>query len=166
MFNHKTLLATADDGLIRARCDRDGNWSVEQLLDGEPVRCIASVPYNPDTIYAGTQSRGVLRSSDRGRTWQPAGLVGQPVKALAASPREPGVLYAGTKPPGVFVTRDAGATWKELETFREIRGYRLWRSPAEPPDWRAYVSALSVSPTDPHVLVAGMAGLLGSLAVL
>ena len=67
----------------------------------------------------------------------------------AASPHESGTLYAGTKPAGVFVIRDAGLRWTELESFRQIRGYRFWRSPAEPPDWRAYVQALTLSPTDP-----------------
>jgi hypothetical protein len=89
-------------------------------------------------------------------TWAPAGLAGRIVKSLAVSPHAPGVVYAGTKPAGVFVTRDAGETWRELDGLRRVRGYRFWRSPAEPPDWRAYVQAVAVSPADPDVLVAGI----------
>jgi hypothetical protein len=85
-----------------------------------------------------------------------AGLAGHIVKSLAVSSREPGVVYAGTKPPCVFVTRDSGEEWSELESFRRIRGRWLWLSPAEPPDWRAYVQGLSLSPTDPNVIVAGI----------
>jgi hypothetical protein len=156
MATNKVLLATTDRGLARAEYDPNGGWSVAFLLADEPVRSIASVPHNPGTIYAGTHGHGVFRSDDRGQTWQPAGMAGQIVKSLAASPHEPGVVYAGTKPAGVFVSRDAGGSWTELEAFRRIRGYRFWRSPAEPPDWRAYVSALSVSPSDTDVLVAGV----------
>jgi hypothetical protein len=156
MFENKVLLATTNHGLARAGFDANGNWSVAFSLEDEPVRCLASVPSNAGTVYAGTQGHGVFRSEDRGLTWQPAGMAGQIIKALAVSPLEPDVLYAGTKPAGVFVSRDGGASWTDLEAFRHIRGYRFWRSPAEPPDWRAYVSALSISPTDPQVLVAGV----------
>jgi hypothetical protein len=156
MFEDRILLATSGQGLARAECDAKGRWSVASLLVEEPVRCITAVADRPDTVYAGTQGHGVLRSEDRGQTWRPAGLAGQIVKSLAASPHDPDVLYAGTKPAGVFVTRDGGGSWTEMEAFRRIRGYRFWRSPAEPPDWRAYVQALSVSPTDPDVVVAGI----------
>jgi photosystem II stability/assembly factor-like uncharacterized protein len=148
MFESKVLLATTDRGLARAGRDADGDWSVASLLEGEPVRCLARVPSSPGTVYAGTHGHGILRSEDRGRTWQPAGMAGQIVKSLAASAHDPGVLYAGTKPAGVFVTRDGGASWTELEAFRRIRGYRLWRTPSEPPDWRAYVSNIAISPTE------------------
>lgn len=156
MFTDRVLLATVDQGLARAKPEEDGNWSVELLLDDERVRCVASAPDNPETIYVGTHGHGVLRSDDRGQTWQPAGMADQIVKSLAASPHQPGVLYAGTKPAGIFVSQDGGSSWTEMEAFRRIRGYRLWRSPAEPPDWRAYVQALSISPTDPGILVAGI----------
>ena len=156
MFEGKVLLATTDRGLTRAESDASGDWSVASLLEDEPVHCLASVPDSPGTIYAGTHGHGVLRSGDRGRTWQPAGMAGQIVKSLSASPHDPSVLYAGTKPAGVFVTRDGGASWTELEAFRRVRGYRFWRSPAEPPDWRAYVSNIAISPTNPQVLVAGV----------
>ena len=156
MFKNRVLLATTGHGLARAQSDADGEWSVAFLLDDEPVRAVAGSRNYPDTVYAGTHGHGVLRSDDRGQTWRAAGMDGQIVKSLAVSPHEPGVLYAGTKPAGVWVSRDAGSSWAELEAFQRIRGRRFWRSPAEPPDWRAYVQALVISPTDPDVLVAGI----------
>jgi hypothetical protein len=156
MFEGIVLIATSGHGLARAECGADGDWSVTLLLEDEPVRCISGAAHSPDTVYAGTHGHGVLRSDDRGQTWRPAGMTDQIVKSLAASPHDPDVIYAGTKPAGVFVSRDGGSSWTEMEAFRQIRGYRLWRSPAEPPDWRAYVQALSISPTDPNVLVAGI----------
>jgi photosystem II stability/assembly factor-like uncharacterized protein len=155
-MSDKVFLATTGSGVARAAGDASGAWSVEQLLQGKDVRSLATDPLDANIVYAGTQGAGVLRSRDRGQTWLPAGMAGQTVKSLAVSPHEPGVLYAGTKPAGVFVSRDAGATWRELEAFHQIRGYRLWRSPAEPPDWRAYVQALSLSPADPNVILAGI----------
>jgi photosystem II stability/assembly factor-like uncharacterized protein len=156
MSSDKVFLATTGSGLARAERDTNGDWPVEPLLEGHDVRSLAADPLNAGVVYAGTQGEGVLRSTDRGQTWQPAGMTGQIIKSLAVSPHESGVIYAGTKPAGVFVTRNGGLTWTEQEAFRQIRGYRFWRSPADPPDWRAYVSAVSVSPTDPNVLVAGI----------
>jgi len=95
-------------------------------------------------------------TSDRGQTWEPAGLSGHIVKSLAISRHESGVLIAGTKPAGIYMSRDGGRSWSEQEAFRCIRGRRWWRSPAEPPDWQAYVMAVSISPTDPNVVVAGI----------
>jgi hypothetical protein len=155
-MSDKVFLATTGSGVARAAGDASGAWSVAQLLRGKDVRSLAADPLDANILYAGTQGEGVLRSKDRGETWQPAGMAGQIVKSLAASPHESGVLYAGTKPASVFVSRDAGVTWRELEAFHQIRGYRLWRTPSEPPDWRAYVSNIAISPTDPEVLVAGI----------
>jgi HEAT repeat protein/photosystem II stability/assembly factor-like uncharacterized protein len=94
---------------------------------------ISSVaPVDRDTVYVGTETLGVYRSTDSGRTWHPAsdglGLAaGQMVRitALRADPGEPGVLYAtvdhilgSTKvhasAAGLFVTLDGGTRWEPL----------------------------------------------------
>jgi photosystem II stability/assembly factor-like uncharacterized protein len=152
----KVLLATEERGLARATSDANGAWSVTSALQEYDVRSLAADPLDANVVYAGTQGQGVLRSSDRGQTWVPAGMALQIVKSLAVSAHEAGVVYAGVKPASVFVTRDGGATWAELEGFRRIRGRRWWRSPAEPPDWRAYVQALAISPSNPDVVLAGI----------
>ena len=125
------------------------------LLTDQDVRCLAADPLNPHVIYAGTQGQGVLRSSDGGKTWRPAGLAGQTVKALAASRTQLGTVYAGTKPALLFVSRDGGASWAELASFRRIPGRRFWFSPAEKP-FTAYVQAIALSPTDPNTMVVGI----------
>ena len=152
----KVLISTTGKGLARAATNADGHWSVESVLEGRDVRSLATDPLHSNVVYAGTQGEGLFRSDDRGQTWSPAGMGGEIVKSIAVSPHSPGVIYAGTKPAGVWLTRDSGDTWSELEAFQKIRGRRFWRSPAEPPDWRAYVQALAISPEDPGVLVAGI----------
>jgi photosystem II stability/assembly factor-like uncharacterized protein len=154
-MNAKTFIATTGRGLARAERKTDGEWTVEFLLKEQDVRCLACDPLNPDAIYAGTQGAGVLRSDDRGKTWQPVGLAGQTVKALAASPHQWGTVYAGTKPPYLFVSRDGGENCVELEGFRRIPGRWWWFSPAEKPG-TAYVQAIALSPTNPNVILAGI----------
>lgn len=149
-----TFIATTGSGLARATQSADGKWAVDFLLADQDVRCLAADPLHNEVIYAGTQGSGVLRSNDAGRTWQPGGLAGQVIKALAVSKIEPRTVYAGTKPALVYVSRDGGATWSELLGFRRIRRW-WWLSPAEPP-FRAYVSGIALSPTDPGVIVVGV----------
>jgi hypothetical protein len=146
------LLTTLGDGVARA-VRRDGEWTVERTLSGQPVRCLAVA--RDGTVWAGTQGDGVLRSDDAGVTWSPAGLAGRIVKALAPSPHDARVVYAGLKPASVAVTVDGGSGWRELDGFRRIRGRRLWVSPAERPG-TAYVQGLAVSPTNPDLVIAGI----------
>jgi len=152
-MNTRTFLATQSNGLTRAHCE-NGGWKIDSALDDQIVHCLALAPHTPNLVYAGTRGDGVLRSNDGGNTWLPAGLTGQIVKSLAVSRLQPGTLYAGCKPPTLFVSRDGGASWAEIESFRRARSW-WWRSPAEP-DLGAYIQGITVSPTDPNVIVVGI----------
>ncbi|MBE2184249.1 MAG: hypothetical protein IAE89_12535 [Anaerolineae bacterium] len=151
---NRIFLSTNGNRLARAECIASGQWSVEFLLEGANVRCLAVDPHNPNVVYAGTQGSGVLRSKDRGRTWQPCGMDGQIVKAIAVSPAQPDLIAAGTKPPGVFISHDGGQSWEESESFQKRRRW-YWFSPAERP-FTAYIQGITLSPTDPKVIVAGV----------
>src|SRR5205823_1545646 len=133
----------------------NGNWTVDSLLPDYDIRCLAVDPLQAEVIYAGTHSKGVLRSVDRGKTWQAAGLVELAVRSLAVSRSEPGTVYVGAKPPMLFVSRDGGATWTELSSFRKLQRW-FWFSPAELPSLTPYVQSIALSPTDPNVIVAGI----------
>lgn len=156
MTTNKVFLASYDQGVSRAERDGSGRWAVDHLLTDLQVTCLAADPSDPRVVYAGTKERGVWRSEDRGRTWQPRGMDGQVVKSLAVSPHDPNVLYAGSKPALIFATRDGGRTWGELDGFRRIPNRWWWFSPADPPDRRPYVFAIAPSPTDPDVILAGV----------
>ncbi len=109
--------------------DRGATWNKSTPLP-EQVTAIAAT--DPLTVYAGTATAGVYKSSDAGRTWQPAweglGLAaGQMVMvtALRADPSEPGLLYVAVdhvvgsthvhaSAAGTFVTLDGGTSWQPL----------------------------------------------------
>lgn len=152
---NRVFISTSGSRLARAECIASGQWSVGFLLEGTNVRCLAADPCNQNIIYAGTQGSGVLRSEDKGKTWQPSGMEGHIVKSIAVSPSEPNTVYAGTKPALVFVSHDGGTHWEELNTFRRILSRRFWFSPAEKP-FTAYVQGIALSPTDPNVIIAGI----------
>jgi hypothetical protein len=152
----RLLLATTRNGLARAACDRNGEWSVEHPLADQKPSCLALDPQQSQVIYAGTQENGVLRSDDQGKSWRSVGLSGHTVKSLAVSPHDSNLIYAGTKPALLFASRDGGMSWRELDGFRRIPNRWWWFSPAEPPDRRPYVLAIAPSPTEPEVLLAGV----------
>jgi photosystem II stability/assembly factor-like uncharacterized protein len=151
----QTILTTSGKGIGRAYRNEQGQWDVSIVLADQDVRCLAADPLDPRVVYAGTQGSGLFQSLDRGQSWRPAGLAGEVVKAIAASPHQAGLLYAGTRPAYLFVSEDHGASWRELHGFREIPNRRFWFSPAESP-WQAYVQAITLSPTVPGHLLAGI----------
>lgn len=148
---NQIFLATTGSSLARAECIA-GEWVITRPLEGTQINCLISAPQG---VYAGTQTGGVLLSRDRGITWEGAGLAGVAVKSLAVHPRQPGTLFAGGKPVSLFVSRDSGGSWAELPALRSSRKW-WWLSPAEPPDFRPYVQALTISPANPNVILAGM----------
>lgn len=150
----RIFLAIADRRVVRAECV-NGDWQVAKVLEEPEPVTLAADPSDANIVYAGTQGNGVYRSDDRGQSWTPLGLAGRIVKSLAVSPHDSGVIYAGAKPATVYKTTDGGAQWSELKGFRRIPNRWWWFSPAEPP-FRAYVNALSVSPTEPDVVLAGI----------
>jgi hypothetical protein len=128
-MNSSIFLAVTHSGLARAKEQENGRWSVETLLDGQKLRCLAADPLNPDIVYTAADSQGVLRSDNRGQTWQIVGDPGYDVRSLAISPHSAtgsgsGTVYAGVRPASVCVSYDSGQTWSELEGFHCIRGRR------------------------------------------
>jgi photosystem II stability/assembly factor-like uncharacterized protein len=79
---------------------------------GAVVPVVVVDPHSDDTVYVGTSSGGVFKSTDAGATWHPAnaGLGASGINALVVHPENPGVLYAGTLA-GMAKTIDGGMTW-------------------------------------------------------
>jgi photosystem II stability/assembly factor-like uncharacterized protein len=151
---NRIFISTNGSRLARAECGENGHWSVEFLLEGANVRCMAVDAHHPNVVYAGTQDSGLLRSDDKGKTWYPFGMEGLIVKAIAISPAEPGLMVVGTRPANVFISRDGGGSWMESASFKRIRRF-FWFSPAEKP-FTAYVQGIALSPINPDVMVVGV----------
>lgn len=153
-MKNKIFLTAMGQGLSRAEY-LNGRWQVDSCLPGMQINCLVADPHKPRQVYAGTQDHGVQVSEDYGKTWRSLGLEEVPVKSLAVSVHQPGLIYAGGKPVSLYVSQDAGQSWAELPVLRSSKKW-WWFSPAEPPDWRPYVQALTISPSDPNVIMAGI----------
>ena len=90
--------------------------------EGVAVSTLALDPRDSETVYAGLteaiggfgliKSAGVIKSTDGGATWHPAGMRGSRVSALALDAKHPETVLAGTEHNGIFKTTDGGASWR------------------------------------------------------
>ena len=130
-------------GLFRTR-DGGAHWAHWwPVVSGrlQRVDTVVIDSRDPRIILAFGAGPRVVRSTNAGRTWQPAGagLAAKSVSVLAVSGER---AYAGTfGPQRIFSSADGGRSWREL-----------------PPLGTNYVQALAIAPDDPDVVYAGSGG--------
>lgn len=149
--------ARTDMGGAYRRDTATGPW--QPLLDHLPladvnlmgVESLAVDPHDPDAVYlacgtytAATVPNGaVLRSRDRGRSWQRTAL---PFKLggneggrgngerLAVDPNDGRVLYLGSRFAGLWRSVDAARTFQRVASFPDA-AWRREASDGPPPSW-------------------------------
>ena len=107
------ILAATNNGLYRT-LDPAKGWQKLSYGNIDPrTTCISTNPKQPETIWVGTPSSGVLISRDSGKTWrQVEGVTREaPVNTIAQDPNRPDYVYVGTKQ-ALFMSHDGGATWR------------------------------------------------------
>jgi hypothetical protein len=84
------------------------------------VWCFATQQKTPELIYAGT-SLGLLRSYDKGTTWNMISAYGLPdhiqINDIAVSPANPEHFFAGTSG-GLFESKNGGVGWRRMRDGR------------------------------------------------
>jgi hypothetical protein len=127
----ETLYVGTETGIFRSTNGGRAWREVDFDIDLAPVLSLALSPdYARDgRLYAGTESHGLYRSDDRGRTWQRvgatvpplAGMPAQSVSALVLSPAYPAkpqllAMLANA----LIVSRDDGTTWEAWEVGLDL----------------------------------------------
>ncbi len=86
--------------------------------DGGTIWCIAVDPLAPATLYAGTSSGGIFKSTDKGVNWTgaSAGLTDFSIMAIAVDPRNSETLYSSTVNAGMFKSTDGGQSWTAISS--------------------------------------------------
>ena len=87
-------------------------WTYPGVPHTPHVMVIVPHPSEGDTVYAGIEVGGIVRSTDAGQTWRVTGSDGvhPDIHGIAISPSQPNVLYAAT-PNGVYHSADGGERW-------------------------------------------------------
>jgi photosystem II stability/assembly factor-like uncharacterized protein len=104
-------------GVLLHSGDGGGTWS-QLLADRLGVFVFALDPQRPGTLYAWTFSRGLLKTTDGGASWQEAArqlpeLASSDSDTLVVDPQDSQTLYAGTVH-GVYVSHDGGASFTAM----------------------------------------------------
>jgi hypothetical protein len=142
------FLCTRDDRLLRL--ERDGRaWTVETLLAGERVQCVAAAG---SKVLVGSRGNGALLSTDSGATWERIELPESDVFSVAISAADR-ALYAGTEPSRLFVARDGGS-WEELKALQDIPSRDRWSFPPRP--WTHHVRWIAPDPHHSERLLVGI----------
>ncbi len=102
---------------------------------------------NPDMVLMGGMSSGIWRTTDKGKTWKNVtlNLPVENVKKIQIANSNNKIVYAATTI-GIIKSGDNGNTWK-FTTLNLLKypGVRLWSDDN---------TLLSVSPTNPNVVIA------------
>lgn len=127
---------------LLAATNNDLNLSLDDGETWEPLRVGGALPWSycrglaqrcgrPEEVLLGNGngppgSEGVVaRSTDGGRSWQPAVMPGRANSTLwnfAVHPADPELVYASSVSGEVYRSADGGATWEKLpREFGEIR---------------------------------------------
>lgn len=122
---------------------------------GGRIRSIIINPVNPATMWAGSVSGGVWKTTTGGvSSWRTNTdfLSNLAVNCMAIDPANPNILYAGTgegffpidtlRGNGIFKTTDGGDNWRPLSSTQNNSDFQ-------------WVNRLAISPTNSELLLAG-----------
>lgn len=88
---------------------------------------------NPNTVYCGTQTGMVFKTTDKGQTWKPCNAMhnfGGPIYALHVSPVNENIVWVGAGQ-NLWKTTDGGQTWTRQEDVdKRVNSIRI--SPSNP----------------------------------
>ncbi len=82
------------------------------IMTGTELQVTSIITNSEDTVFIGTMNHGVLRSFDRGLTFETTGL--NDVQVLTLVSRSDGALFAGTGGNGIFRSENTGNTWTQI----------------------------------------------------
>jgi photosystem II stability/assembly factor-like uncharacterized protein len=119
---------------------------------GGRIDDFAVVESNPNVVYVGTASGGVLKTTNAGTTWEPVfdNETVSTIGDVTLAPSDPSIVWVGTGEPnnrqssswgnGVYKSTDAGKTWTNLGLADTHHIGRIVIHPANP--GVVYVAAL------------------------
>lgn len=107
------IYAATNSGLYKTQ-DITKGWQKLSLGEGvnEQIFAVTVSASDPNTVWVGTSTSGVLVSKDGGASWKKVAQVPAdvPISSILVNPKNPDYIYVGTKRT-FFLSRDGGETW-------------------------------------------------------
>jgi photosystem II stability/assembly factor-like uncharacterized protein len=124
-----TIYAAGGNKVFRSEdCSR--GWA-QIYYDNDPavgINAIAVDNKDSNIIYIGTERGDVLKSSDKGSSWQPIFRGKDAIIKISISPFNNQMIFVSTEDRGTARSADGGLTWvdleKNLEEFKNSRKFR------------------------------------------
>lgn len=139
---------TTWDAWLYRSFDGGRNWELASAgVSFEYLRCLATDPVQPQTMYLGCEAGGVFRTTNTGDSWAhwSEGLAALSVQALAVHPDDENLVFAGAvargglsdhSDAGGWVSHDGGKSWLP-------RGRNLHATSG------FYIRSVAIAPTKP-----------------
>jgi hypothetical protein len=150
-----TVLWAAGSGGVARSDTRGETWTKPDPTFTQSVASLAVAPSSPQTLYAGTRSSGIYKSTNEGVSWSPVNNDGGSgflsfghVAAIAVDPRSADTVFLAVDRHAVWKTTNGGASWDNL------------RDGLFDPSTlnTASLSSLVINPGNPNVMFAGAVG--------
>ncbi len=123
--------------------DSGASWyPIDNGISDVEVYSMALDPYSCDSLYMGTFSHGILKTTDGGKSWQGGGLFPDGIYSTVINPWQTSNLFAGTEGDGLYHSTDFSASWQ-----RSNNGLN-----------NAMVTSLIQSPTGENIIYASLYG--------
>ncbi len=126
----KCIIYAATGNKLYKSTDCNRTWA-QVYYDNDvktSVNFIAIDHYSSSIVYIGTSRGEVIKSYDRGVSWQTVGRLEDDVEKIVISPHDSRILFAATDKKGIFRSVDAGANWTNLkENLEEFKNSLKFR---------------------------------------
>lgn len=115
--NKCIIYATAANKVYKS-VDCSRSWAVV-YFDNEPTTAITSLVIdfsNNNNLFIGTSRGEIIKSSDRGGSWQTLNRFASRVDKIVISPANANVIFVGAFAKGIFRSTDSGVSWVDLSS--------------------------------------------------
>lgn len=131
-IDHKdkcTIYAAVGNKLYQSDdCNRTWSQIYYDNDTGVAITSIAIDHFNTSALYIGTTRGEIIKSYDKGGSWQTVYRIDDEVREIAINPIDSRVVIVGSEDKGVFRSLDSGKNWQDLENiledYKEIKKFR------------------------------------------
>ncbi|MDD4332932.1 MAG: YCF48-related protein [Patescibacteria group bacterium] len=112
----KCIIYAAVGNRVYKSTDCTRSWT-QSYYDNDLMVKIVSIavdPYNSKNVYIGTSRGEIIKSSDKGVSWQTVVRLDNEIRKIVISSHDSRIIFAATADDGIFRSYDSGANWVSL----------------------------------------------------